>query len=169
MPIEIIRPPQWPKDWPSSIPAHLRWPQKMGLIGAWPNKWLVTPVFGESPPPFSFAEETLFKFWKFDNGQYIWKEETPLVTPNIESFLLTTMTSDDNGLLVYVTLFRFVGPFASLLYSKASVNVSHTPEGEVFMGQTATRRQSVHTTLPGEPGISMISRATAGWTDQPCL
>ena len=164
-----MRVPRWPKDWPSSIPAHLRWPQKMGMIAAWPNKWLVTPYFETSLPPFTFATETLFKFWHFRNGQYIWKEETPMVTPNIQSFMQTGMTSDDNGLLVYVTYFRFVGPFASLLSSKASVNVSHTPDGESFMGQTSTRRQSVHTTLPGEPGIAMVSRATAGWTDEPCL
>lgn len=169
MPIEIIRPPQWPKDWPSSIPAHLRWPQRMGLIGAWPNKWLATPFFGESPPPFTFAEETLYKFWKFDNGAYIWKEETPMVTPNIESFLLTTMTSDDYGLLVYVTMFRFVGPFASLLYSTASVNVSHTPEGDAFMGQTANRIMTVSTNMPTKPQIQITSRATAGWTNEPCL
>jgi len=141
----------------------------MGIIGAWPNKWLVQPYSETTLAPFTFAEETLFKFWKFDNGQYIWKEETPMVTPNIESFILTTMTSDDNGLLVYVTVFRFVGPFASLMHSRTAVNVSHTPDGETFMGQTADRRQLIISALPREPRILLVSRATAGWTEEPCL
>jgi len=140
----------------------------MGLIGAWPNKWLVYPRFETFLAPFTFAEQTLFEFWTFRNGQYIWREITPMVTPNIESFMIITINNYAVGGLVYVSQFRFVGPFSSLLSSGVAVNVSHTPEGETFMGQTTRRRITVNTILPPKPGLNIIADATAGWTERDC-
>ena len=91
-----------------------------------------------------------------------------MITPNIQSFLATTIISYDVGGLLYASTFRFVGPFASLLSSRVAYNVSHTPEGEAFMGQTTRRRITVNTILPPKPGLNLICDATAGWTDRDC-
>ena len=129
---------RWPRNWPTNIPLHVRWPEIMEGVGAWPYQLKISAFeFDREGPPI-IGRQALGTWLNVQNGVNTYSIEPSIADRDTGTLLERRVIRFPDGHYAIFSSLRFFGLNENAWESKDDVlDYSLSGQGQtLWMSQT---------------------------------